>query len=169
MSWVNSMDKFIIDANVLISAHRRSYPMDIVPSFWEKILMEAEAQNFFLIDEILSEILIGEDELAEWISDHISSFTILKSDEEVVINTYRDLIQKVMDNPKYRYKAKSDFASVADSWLIAHAKAYDLVIVTEEGFDLNSRKRVLIPNVCHEIGVRYINTVAFLRALSIKI
>jgi len=163
------MDKFIIDANVLITAHRRSYPMDIVPSFWEKMLVEAKDQNFFLVDEIITEILVGEDQLADWIRDNISSFTILKSDVEAVINAYRELIQKVMDNTKYRYKAKSDFASVADSWLIAHAKANDFVIVTEEMFDLNSRKRVLIPNVCHELGVRYINTVTFLRALSIKI
>lgn len=163
------MDKFIIDANVLISAYRRNYPMDIIPSFWEKILEQAKIQTFFLIDEVLTEILVGEDELSSWILENIDSFTILKSDEDIVITEYRTLIQGVMDNPKYRYKAKSDFASVADSWLIAHAKARNLVIVTEEVFDSNSRKRVLIPNVCYDLGVGYINTVAFLRALKIKL
>ena len=163
------MDKFIIDANVLISAYRRNYPMDIIPSFWEKILEQAKIQTFFLIDEVLTEILVGEDELSSWILENIDSFTILKSDEDIVITEYRTLIQGVMDNPKYRYKAKSDFASVADSWLIAHAKARNLVIVTEEVFDSNSRKRVLIPNVCYDLGVGYINTVALLRALKIKL
>lgn len=163
------MDKFIIDSNVLISAYRRNYPIDVIPTFWENMLIEAKKQRYYIVDEIYYEIKKGEDELTNWIESNIDSFQILNSDDCLVIEAYREIIQRVVDNDKYGLKAKKEFASVADSWLIAHAKAYNYVIVTEEVFNGDCKKRILIPNICTQFGIQWINTIQFLRNINIKI
>jgi predicted nucleic acid-binding protein len=163
------MDKYLIDANVLIAAYRRNYPMDVIPTFWENLLKEAKSERFYIIDEIFSEIKAGEDLLTEWLESNIESFIIRTSDDDLVIKSYTEIIQYVMDNDTYTLKAKTEFASIADSWLIAHAKAYNFVIVTEEVFDVNCKKRILIPNICRHFRVKYINTMQFLRDIKVKI
>lgn len=163
------MDKYIIDTNILIAAYRRSYPLDIIPSFWDSLLVKAKEKRFYVIDEVQKEILVGEDKLSEWLKDNEVNITFLRSDDEKVIESYSEIIESIVMNPRYTLKAKREYASIADSWLIAHAKAYGYTIVTEEGFDAHSKRRIMIPNVCHDFDIKYINTVSFLRALEIRI
>ncbi|HHX94629.1 MAG TPA: DUF4411 family protein, partial [Clostridia bacterium] len=40
--------------------------------------------------------------------------------------------------------AKAEFASVADSWLIAYSKAYDFTIVTNEQYQPHIKRRIPI-------------------------
>ena len=61
--------------------------------------------------------------------------------------------------------AKEQFARGADGWLIAYAKAMGYVVVTQEQISADVRRRVPIPNVCTEFGIRYVNTFEMLREL----
>lgn len=56
-------DKFLIDANVFMTAHRQLYPFDIAPSFWEQ-LVEKASSIIIIIEEVQKEILKGQDILA---------------------------------------------------------------------------------------------------------
>lgn len=163
------MSKFILDTNILISAYRIKYPMDIMPSFWDNLLTEAEKGTFLLIDWVVEEINKGEDELKDWLNDNIDKIQVLNSNNEEVINSYRDIIQHVVDNPQYKERAKEDFSEVADSWIIAHALAHGYTIVTEEVYDRNIKKKIPIPNICRDFNISYITTIDFLRFLNIKI
>lgn len=49
------------------------------------------------------------------------------------------------DSPNYEPVAKSEFAAVADSFLIAHAMAGDHTIVTHERIS-DSHRKIKIPN-----------------------
>jgi hypothetical protein len=46
-------DKYLIDANVFMTAHRQLYPFDLAPSFWEQ-LVERASDRIVIIEEILN-------------------------------------------------------------------------------------------------------------------
>jgi hypothetical protein len=85
-----------------------------------------------------------------------------------VISTYREIITWAVQQDQYFDIAKSEFASAADSWLIAFAKTYNFTVVTHEQFHPDSKRRIFIPNVCHAFNVPYSDTFDMLRRLSIK-
>jgi len=66
--------------------------------------------------------------------------------------------------------AKDEFARVenADAWIISCAKVYNYIIVTQEVFDLNIKKKIPIPNVCNEYNIKFIDTFQMLRELNFK-
>ena len=67
--------------------------------------------------------------------------------------------------------AKNEFASEdkADPWLIAHAIVTGRVVVTEEVFNHDIKRKIPIPNVCKEFDVPYMNTFQMLHELEIKL
>ena len=160
--------KYIIDANVFITAHRQRYPFDIAPSFWEQLVDKA-ADKMLIIEDVQNEILKGKDLLAEWYSNQNSKFTVLRIPEQEVITAYRKVINSVSDSERYTPSAKEEFARVADSWLCAYALAYGSTIVTLETFDKDIKKRVKIPNVCREFGIRYIDMLQFMREIGMRL
>ncbi len=74
----------------------------------------------------------------------------------------------VYRNTQFSLEAKEEFARVADGWVVAYAKAHDAVLVTQEVFDENVKKRVPLPNVCKQFGVPYLGTFEMLRQLGAK-
>jgi len=157
---------FIPDANVFMEASRRYYAFDIAPPFWEALSVHIKNQHIIIIDRIMSEIKKGKDELAEWIENFES---LCKSTgEDDVIDAYRDIMTWSYNQTQFNPEAKSEFASCADGWLIAYAKAKGLIVVTHEAFNKEIKKRIPIPNVCVAFNVQYINTFDMLRRLGIK-
>ena len=73
---VSTSEKFLLDANTLMTASRFFYAYDLVPSFWEIFGEEIKAGNIILLDMVKSEIDKGQDELKEWISERESDFQI---------------------------------------------------------------------------------------------
>ena len=112
-------DKYLIDANIFITAHRQLYPFDIFISFWEK-LVEKAADQMVIIEQIEEEILRGKDKLSEWYTKEKSEFTVLVIPDQIVQESYREIINFVEDSENYIQSAKDEFASVADSWLCAY-------------------------------------------------
>lgn len=82
--------------------------------------------------------------------------------------SYREIINWAVMQPQYTEAAKAEFASVADSWLIATAKTYNCVLVTHEVFDENIKRKIPIPNVCRNFNIPYMNTFDMLRKLNVK-
>ncbi|MDZ4158847.1 MAG: DUF4411 family protein, partial [Anaerolineaceae bacterium] len=69
-----------------------------------------------------------------------------------------------------------DFLSGADPWVIAQAKAHNLIVVTMEGHKATEevdkstkriRGRIKIPNMCGHFGVKWITTFDLLRTQKI--
>src|SRR6266571_1865273 len=77
---------YLLDANVLITAHNTYYTIDVVPEFWEWILYQAANGAIKIPVEIYEEIEDGgsekKDLLFAWISNKDNKST-LRLDEEV--------------------------------------------------------------------------------------
>ena len=71
--------------------------------------------------------------------------------------------------PHFRPEAISEFAQVADAFLVATAAARGYTLVTNETSDPLCRRRVKIPDACTALGVPYCGLNDVLRQLGIKI
>ena len=74
----------------------------------------------------------------------------------------------VQNSSQFKPEAKSKFAAGADGWLVAYAQAHNAVVVTHEKFSADAKSRVIIPNVCQQFNVRYLNTFEMLRQLGVQ-
>lgn len=161
-------NKYIVDANIFITAHRQIYPFDVVPSFWEQ-LIEKSAHKIIILEEVQNEILRGNDKLAEWYNEESSNFIVARIPGQAVIEAYREIINSVNNNGQYRQSAKDEFASIADSWLCAYGLAYEGTIVTLETYQEGVKNRIKIPNVCRDFNIKYINLLEFMREIGMKL
>lgn len=157
---------YVLDANIFIEAARTYYALDLVPGFWNTLVSNGKSGQVSTIDHIEKEILKGNDSLADWVK---KEFTFIKATNNTsVASEYAQMLEWVMSNPQYSAAAKAEFANVADGWLVAYAKHYNLTLVTHEQPNAKAKNRVMIPNVCEQFGVKYLNTFELLRELKAK-
>lgn len=159
--------QYVLDANVFIEAAKKYYQFDIVPTFWYELLKHAANDQLCSIDKIRSELLKGKDKLADWAKNEFS-FAFLTSSTADVQNAYVPLISWVTSSPQFKQFAKDEFADCPDGWLIAYALANNLTVVTHEVYNRDIQKKVPIPNVCMEFGIKHMNTYDMLRELQIR-
>lgn len=161
---------YCIDANVLIQAWQKYYSPDLCPDYWDILNELGKQGRIFIPEEVKNEIVVTEssgkweDDLSTWLKR--SSIPIHKLSENVIACWQRilqaDPIHKLLvDNIKGR--------SLADPWLIAHAMDTNSTVVTKENMEsaMNS-KRVKIPNVCKNMGVRCIDDFEFIKEIGLK-
>lgn len=127
-------------------------------------------KRIFIPEEVKSEIIVAdssdktEDDLSKWLKR--STIPIHKPTENVIA-CWQKILQAdpshrlLVDNIKGR--------SLADPWLIAHALDRNATVVTKENMDsaMNS-KRIRIPNVCKNMGVRCIDDFEFIKEIGVK-
>ncbi len=157
--------RYLLDANVFIQAHRLHYPFDVFPAFWIWLEQENTMGSIGSIDWVYNEINDGGDPLADWVKTQDLERWFLVCDDETTQQCYIDIANEIMANIHYTDSAKADFLAVADSWLIAKAKALKLTIVTEERSHPQKRNKIYIPDICEIYEIPYINTVGLIRAL----
>ena len=160
------MTKFLIDTNSIVEAKDFFYAFDICPGFWNALLRHHELGEVYSIDHVKSELTEGNDILVRWAKKMPKGF-FLPTITADVANQYATIIQWVQANYQ-RQDAVSSFAAKADGWLIAYAKVHGFTIVSEEKLNLDMKKRVANPNVCHQFGVPYCNVFELLRKIKVK-
>jgi hypothetical protein len=160
--------KYLLDANVFIEAKRRYYAFDVCPGFWECLVWYHQGACVQSIDRVKEEFERGADELFEWAKSVMPQACFASCDEEAVTEQYAQIMAWVQSQNQFFPEAKAEFAGSADGWLIAYAKAKNLVLVTHEVLARDARKNVPIPNVCEAFGVPYVDTFEMLRDLEAK-
>lgn len=160
---------YLLDANVFIHAYRQYYAFDIAPFFWNFITEHAGKNRIISISPIKDELKAfgEEDELASWAVANFDEWFKPIDDDEVV-SQFGNLMEWAEKHKQFLPVAKAEFATVADAWLIAYAKANNCVLVTHETHKPDVKKRIPIPNVCHEHDVEYMNTFQMIRELGIQ-
>jgi predicted nucleic acid-binding protein len=144
---------YCLDANVLIQAWQKYYNPKFCPSYWDVLTTLGKQDKIFIPELVYEEITRTEDELSTWLKG--SKIPIRKISEPVTFCMQRiyltDPIHKnLVDNTKAR--------SLADPWIIAHALHEGAVVVTkEEKVTALNSTRIKIPNVCDNMGIRWIN------------
>ncbi len=157
-------NKYCLDANVLIQAWQKYYNPKFCPDYW-KLLIELGKQNRIFIPELVYlEITRTEDDLSKWLKG--SKISINKISEPITI-----CLQKIYSaDPAHKNLVDNTKArSLADPWVIAHALHENATVVTkEEKVTALNSNRIKIPNVCDNMGIRWINDFQFIDELDIK-
>jgi hypothetical protein len=157
---------FLLDANVFIEAKRRYYAFDLCPGFWECLSWyHNEECRIQSIDRVKRELERGGDDLRDWVTSVMPPACFVSTNVTSVTDQYGRIISWVQEQSQFLPEAKSQFAAGADGWLIAYAKANNLILVTQEVRSPDVRRKVPMPNVCEAFGVAYVNTFDMLRGL----
>jgi len=157
--------QYVLDSNIFIQAHRSVYPLDVVPSFWNKIKALAEAGTIISIDKVKKELYKNEDDLKDWCKSSLPDDFFKASDQ--TISEYTEVVNWAVSKGQYKQHAIDEFlrAEAADAWLIAFAKQNKVTVVTHESSSPKSQKRILIPDVCNDFQIPYCNTIQMMREL----
>jgi hypothetical protein len=150
---------YLLDANVFIEAKNRYYAFNLCPAFWTWLDHAAAAGTVASVGKVGEELRAVADELTEWAQSRPSLF--LDPDERVV-QSLRVVGQWANSN-NYRQAAINEFLESGDYYLVGHAHAHNLTIVTHE-IASEGLKKIKIPNACQGVGVRYMDPWAMLTA-----
>lgn len=153
------MTTFCLDTCVYIESWHRRYPIDIFPSFWQKLDEWAEEGLILSTEEVRLEIEKVDDDLLEWIKGRKHFFRPLDVEVQEIVSAILNDFPKLVSVGKNR--------SAADPWVIAQAKVTSSIVVTEE-LPSENAKRPKIPNVCNHFGVQFVNTLELIRRMELK-
>ena len=155
---------YCLDTNVLIEAWQKYYSPKFCPDYWEILNELGAKERIFIPEMVYEEITRTEDSLSQWLkTNEIPVRKIDKAVTECLQNIYlKDPLHKfLVDNTKAR--------SLADPWVIAHAMKEKATVVTkEEKVTALSSRRIKIPNVCENMGIRWINDFQLIEELNIR-
>ena len=149
-----------------MTAWHDHYPPDLYPGFWECLEQYSQEGRLLSIDHVRSEILSPIDLIA-WVDRHWQGSFVFSGEQEVV-QVFSDMQTWVQGNEQFSSAAKDDFARTADGWLAAYARIHNAIVVSNEVFDPNVKRRVPLPNLCKQFGVAHSNTIGMLRGLGVR-
>lgn len=136
--------------------HGRLYPQDLFTSLWDALEAAVNRGDICMCETACKELEQGGDDLASW-AKSVPGFICAATGDELA--TAASISR---DHPGWVRGQKN----YGDPFIIAHAKADDLVIVTEERragpntIDKNQK----IPNIADEYGVTCVTFFDLLRA-----
>ena len=154
--------KFVLDANVFIGAFRKYYAPDLFPQFWDLL---SDEPRLISVDRVRVELLKKSDWLHSWVQN-IRRDMFVSTKSQIVSAEFAKLATWV--RAEFKSNALHGFLRAADGWVVAYARAYNATVVTEESYKRNYRRKVQIPNLCEEFGVKWTNTYGMLRGLSVR-
>lgn len=164
---MTNLPVYVLDANVFIQAQRHWYPFDIAPAFWEALIRHAGSGRLMSIDRVKDELDRGDDSIGDWAKDEFNNW-FASTAEADVLQSYREVMEWVMEQDQFFDEAKAEFAGGADGWLVAYARYHGYTVVTHEQYNRDVKKRVPIPNVCQAFGVSYVDSFTMLRLLGVR-
>lgn len=150
---------YLLDTNVFIQAKNLHYGFDFCPAFWDWIDEAHAGGTVFSIEKVGDELVGGGDELATWAKQRTRTF-FLEPDTTVVSSL--QATSAWANAGGYEPAAATTFLQGADYYLVAHAHAYDHVVVTHEVV-AHSTKRIKIPNACISMAVKCMTPFEMLR------
>lgn len=159
-----SPEKYCLDANVLIEAWQKYYSPKFCPTYWDVLNKLGSEERIFIPQEVADEIIRTDDDLAIWLRG--SQLPIAKT-TEAVIRCWQAILEADPDHMRLVDSIKG--RSLADPWVIAHAIDQSATVVTKENKETaNNTKRIKIPNVCENMGVRWMDDFQFIDKLEIQ-
>jgi hypothetical protein len=163
---------YLLDANVVITANNRYYPLDSVPEFWTWLVHKGGAGELKMPLENYEEVKDGstdeeKDLLFGWIKAEEVKAAIL-FDEKVD----SDLVARAIDEGYAPDLTDDEVLQIGrDPFLIAYALASPAdrcVVTTEVSAPSKKRQNRRIPDVCTTMGVVCCDTFAMTKALGFK-
>ena len=172
---------YLLDANVLITAHDEYYPIDRIPQFWDWIIENAKQNRIKVPFEMLAEVKAGqptkdadldEDKLFRWLAlddqERDLRYNTTANDElvnRVFIEGY-ELPQPSTDELR---KIGKDPLLIAYAFAIQNSCIVTLESKQQNATETMKRHKRSIPFVCRRLGVRCIDTFDLIRELDFRI
>ncbi|NYI02779.1 DUF4411 family protein [Cupriavidus plantarum] len=163
------MKLYLLDANVLITANREYYSMEMVPVFWEWLLHMAAQGRVKMPIETLEEVRDGQgkvkkDLLVNWLNRaDVYEALLLKEEVDPAI------VAQVIDKGYAPDLDETELEEVGrDPFLIAYAAAdvrTRVVVSIEVSAPAKRRANRRVPDVCRDNDVAVCNTFTMLREL----
>jgi len=150
---------YLLDANVFIQAKNLHYGFDFCPAFWDWVVQQNAAGKVFSIEKVSDELVAGDDELAKWAEARGRRFFVPPDDAVLPVLAR---VSTWATGQGYESVAVSTFLQVADYWLVAHALAHRLTVVTHE-VPADSVKKIKIPNACVGLKIHFMTPYEMLR------
>lgn len=160
--------RYLLDADVLVQAHRRHYKFEIAPGFWDALIWHHKQRAVCSIDKIRKELLDGKDALSQWVKRDCPAGFFESTSDPAVGKRYGEIVQWAYAQKRYKPEALSKFATAADGWLVAYACEHGMTVVTQEVSAPESKTEVKIPDVCDALNVRPIDTFEMLANLGVQ-
>jgi len=144
----------LIDANVLIEAHRRYYSMEVCPGFWEWMAEALATGDAILIPEIRDEVTPLSQDLKDWLR---FDATVTHPEVQGSLSLSRQLVTGEANASGCTANSIQRFLRGGDYHLTAYAHAAKCRVVTlETREDRTKHKRKLkIPDLCDRISVAW--------------
>lgn len=159
---------FLVDTNVLITASKVTYPMDVFPSFWESLEKSILQKDIAILRIVKDEVSQKNDEVSTWLNS--IQFTPIDNQKEEIFYNYVKVDNYAHEIRKYKpSELRKWFDSLdcsADPWLIATAMIEKNIIVTLEDFVPPESQKIKIPNIAKHFEVQCINPVEMMRLLN---
>lgn len=157
---------YLLDANVLITAHNSYYPLDRVPEFWGWMRHVGAKGEAKIPLEIYEEIKDGKkDLLLDWIAEEASKEALLLDEEADV-----DLVRKATEEGYADDLSDDEIEQLGrDPFLLAYALADPknrTIVTLEVSKPSRVRQNRHLPDVCGTLGISHCDTFEFLRNLN---
>lgn len=158
---------YLLDANVLMTAHNLYYPLSVVPEFWGWLAYKAEGGAIKMPIETFGELKNGDahrNALLAWAHQPEVADVLCFTNE---VNT--DLVRRVLDAGYGQNLNDDELETIGqDPFLVAHALAdpeHRIVVTTEVSRPSARRQNRKVPDVCKDLGVQCHDTFKMLREL----
>lgn len=159
--------RYLLDANVFMTASHHYYSMDICPGFWRSVEHFGQQGMIRSIDRVRQEIL-SPPQLVQWATRQGNRFFEFSGLQDVV-NVYSRMQTWAHNNSQFTAAAKEEFARNADGWLAAYARVNNYVVVTNEGPSPKAQRRVPLIDLCDKFEVLHRNPFNMLRDLGVSL
>ena len=160
--------RYLVDASVLMEAHRRYYRFGVCPGFWDSLIWHHKQDRIISIDRVKKELDVGKDALQHWVKTDCPANFFQSTNSKALGDRYGKIISWAGAQNRYRPEALAEFATAADGSLVAYAGEHALTVVTQEVAAPESKKEVKIPDVCDAFKVPCIDTFEMLERLGAK-
>lgn len=162
------MGVYVLDSNFFIQAHRSTYPLDVVPSFWSLVKSLGDEGTIKSIDKVKKEIFddsAHEDELKAWCQAHLPEGFFI--DTESVLENYIAITSWASSSTHYTPRAIQGFleTDLADPWLVALAMSTGATVITYETSEPLRQNKIKLPDVCAQFIVGCLSPIQMFREL----
>lgn len=159
---------YLLDANVLITAHNTYYPIDQVPEFWEWLAYQGTLGHVKMVEEIIDEIKGGKDDdpLAKWVKQ--PEYAVALALDEAAVPA---LVQRAVEEGYAVDLTDDEIEYIGrDAFLIAYALAAPArtIVTTEVSKPGRQRHKRHLPDVCRTFDLPCLNTFQLIRTLGFK-
>jgi hypothetical protein len=155
---------YLVDTNVLLEAARTYYAFERVPGFWRWLDGAIEMGAVKTVSLVAEEIDFPEP-LVDWLKDKKGGPFFVDVSELGIQSRLGDIGDWIVRAP-FGPEHIAKFMAGADPWLVSAGSTLGGTVVTQEKLGGPGTKKVKIPDVCRQFGVRCVNTFVMLDELS---